>query len=165
MMESELVFAYGSNMDPVQMRERCPESDLSWFVAKLSRHRLCFPRKSTNRKGGVGSVEKDPSGEVWGVVFAVSKKDLLRLDSFEGVNSGSYTREPISVVDSNGDEFPVCTYVAIPEEPRKEFSPHEDYIKLYLRGAEYFGLPDSYIASLKKIKTLKKRRPRPKGPK
>src|SRR5690242_6364360 len=85
MMKSELVFAYGSNMDPAQMRERCPESDLSWFVAEAEGWRLCFPRKSTKRKGGVGSIAREEGASVWGVVFAISERDLSRLDEYEGV--------------------------------------------------------------------------------
>jgi hypothetical protein len=51
MNESELVFAYGSNMDPAQMRERCPESDLGWFTAEARGWRLYFPRESKKRRG------------------------------------------------------------------------------------------------------------------
>src|SRR6516165_8294753 len=84
MMKSELVFAYGSNMDPAQMRERCPESDLWWFIAEARDWKLYFPRKSNQRRGGVGSITKQVGSSVWGVVFAVSEHDLARLDRYEG---------------------------------------------------------------------------------
>ena len=58
MHQSEFVFAYGSNMDPAQMRERCSGSDLSWFVARAEGWKLIFPRWSDKRLGGVGSITK-----------------------------------------------------------------------------------------------------------
>jgi hypothetical protein len=51
-----LCFAYGSNMDLAQMRERCPSTRFA-FIAKLPDHRLVFPRKSKCRCCGVASVK------------------------------------------------------------------------------------------------------------
>ena len=82
MNASELVFAYGSNVDPAQMRERCPESDLSRFIAEARSWRLYFPRESKKRKGGVGSIVRSANDSVWGVVFSVTKRDLTRLDLY-----------------------------------------------------------------------------------
>jgi gamma-glutamylcyclotransferase (GGCT)/AIG2-like uncharacterized protein YtfP len=149
---SELVFAYGSNMDPAQMRERCPESDLSWFIAEARGWRLCFPRESKKRKGGVGSIVKSEEASVWGVVFTVSERDLARLDSCEGVPGGAYNRAVVDVVDRHGRGLSVWTYFAVRQGPEQEFLPHSNYITLYIKGAEYFGLPASYIGNLKKIR-------------
>ena len=150
MMKSELVFVYGSNMDPAQMRERCPESDLSWFIAEARDWRLCFPRSSTKRKGGVGSIVKEPGQSVWGVVFTVSERDLARLDGYEGVPN-AYKREPIEVFDADGRKFPVITYLAVPQEGGP-FVPHRDYINLYVGGARYFGLPKAHVQVLEAIR-------------
>ncbi len=147
--ERSFVFAYGSNMDQAQMRERCPGSDLSCFVAAARGWRLCFPRRSIKRKGGVGSITPDPGQSVWGVVFSVSPRDLIRLDRFEGVKKTAYRRDRISVIDQQGRIYDVWTYFAIPDDPPQEYQPHKDYIELYVRGAECFGLPEPYIESLK----------------
>ena len=56
MERSVLIFAYGSNMDLAQMKERCPNSDLQSFIAEARSWKLCFPRYSENRNGGVGSI-------------------------------------------------------------------------------------------------------------
>jgi gamma-glutamylcyclotransferase (GGCT)/AIG2-like uncharacterized protein YtfP len=152
--KSELVFGYGSNMDPSQMRERCPESDLAWFIAQARDRALWFPRKSIKRKGGVGSLRASEGDAVWSVVFSVSGQDLDRLDSFEGVRSGSYTRDPIEVTTQDGSRHRVWTYIAVPaDNPSKDYTPHKEYIELYIRGAEYFELPATYIEKLRKIKT------------
>ena len=149
-MRKSVVFAYGSNMDPAQMRERCPESDLSWFVAEARGWRLCFPRQSTKRKGGVGSITPDEKSSVWGVVFTVTARDLDRLDGFEGTRSSRYRRERIDVLDVQGLTYRVWTYRANPDdEPPREYQPHSEYIGLYIKGAEYFHLPEDYIESLR----------------
>lgn len=151
MHEMELVFAYGSNIDPAQMRARCPESDLSWFIAEARGRALWFPRKSDKRKGGVGSLKDEEGSSVWGVVFAVSPRDLLRLDRFEGVPSGSYERKKVEVFDSNGEGHIVWAHIAAQQE-KAPFTPHRDYISLYIAGAMYYGLPAQYIAGLKRIR-------------
>ncbi len=155
MQESEMVFAFGSNMDPDQMRERCPESDLSWFAAEARGWELWFPRKSDKRKGGVGSIRKKENSTVWGVVFLVTPRDRMRLDCFEGVQEKNYRHERIDVVDKNGISHSVLAYVAVPAEPPQEYKPHKDYLRLYLRGAGYFGLPSEYIKKLREIETVK----------
>ena len=150
MVKSEFVFAYGSNMDPAQMRERCPESDLSWFVAEARGWKLCFPRESKKRKGGVGSIAQEKDSSTWGVVFAVSERDLARLDVYEGVSIKAYTRELIDVVDSMGRQSKAWTYIAN-SSGQGDFVPHKDYITLYIKGAVYFGLPEEYVESLRRI--------------
>ena len=153
MNASELVFAYGSNMDPAQMRERCPESDLAWFIGEARGWRLYFPRESKKRKGGVGSIMRSVDDSVWGVVFTVTKRDVARLDSYEGLPSGVYNRDSLNVVNSDGRNFSPWTYFAVPDGQNREFVPHSDYITLYIRGAEYFGLPAAYIEKLRNIRS------------
>lgn len=151
MQENEMVFGYGSNMDLTQMQQRCPDSELTPFIAEARKWRLYFPRHSKKRRGGVGSITADANSSVWGVVFSVCSKDLKRLDSYEGVNSGSYKRERIDVHDKHGTTFNVWAYFAIPNGKR-EFTPHQEYIDLYVRGAEYFGLPEPYVNSLRELR-------------
>ena len=151
MHHSKLVFAYGSNMDPAQMRKRCPQSDLSWFIAEARGWKLCFPRRSDKRKGGVGSIVRDGGRSVWGVVFSVCRRDLITLDSFEGV-PGSYERDRVDVIDQQGLTYRVWTYFAVAaDKPPREYSPHKDYIDLYVRGAKYFGLPQDYVDFLRSL--------------
>ena len=151
MKESQFVFAYGSNMDPAQMRERCPESDLAWFVAEARGWQLCFPRYAPKvRKCAVGSITQREGGSVRGVVFAISSRDIERLDRYEG---SGYERIQIDVHDQQGFSHRVWTYSATLDGPKTKKLPSSAYISLYLRGAEYFGLPKKYQESLKRIKT------------
>lgn len=148
MTDNELVFAYGSNMDPNQMRERCPASDLAWFIASARGFKLVFPRESINRRCGVGSIQPEIGETVWGVVFAVSQQDLPRLDEFEGVGSGAYERNKIVALDELNVAHTVWTYFA---KPMGVYQPSPEYLTLYVRGATYFGLPADYIARLEAL--------------
>lgn len=78
-----LVFAYGSNTREEQMQARCPSARMV-EVARLPEHSLSFVGFSLGRGGAVATVEPEPQDSVEGVVYRVSEKDLLRLDSFEG---------------------------------------------------------------------------------
>jgi gamma-glutamylcyclotransferase (GGCT)/AIG2-like uncharacterized protein YtfP len=150
MHQAEFIFAYGSNMDPAQMRERCPESSLTWFIAEARNYALCFPRKSTKRRGGVGSLMPENGSSVWGVVFAISERDLLRLDRFEGVPK-SYTRKEIEVFDLKHKPHIVWVHLAVPQE-NGPYKPHRDYLALYISGATYYGLPADYLAKLNDLR-------------
>src|SRR5436190_1341322 len=81
-----LIFAYGSNMDPLQMQQRCPGAE-AIGNGILRGHRLCFPRLSERRGCGVASVEPASGNEVWGVVYRLGAADLAALDGFEGFSA------------------------------------------------------------------------------
>jgi hypothetical protein len=156
----EFVFAYGSNMDLSQMRERCPNSKdkLQPFIAKADGWKLCFPRHSDRRQGGVGSIVSAKGQAVWGVVFGLTLEDLAKLDRSEGVPN-AYRRDRLPVTWGNHLKQEVWAYFAIAQDnPTKHYIPHQDYLALYIRGAESFKLPAEYIDQLKKIETAKRRK-------
>lgn len=154
MPPSELVFGYGSNMDMKQMEERCPNSQLQPFIAEARGWRLCFPRRSDRRRGGVGSIVRVPGESVWRVVFHIAQRDLASLDRREGVFIDTYHREKLEVFGVDGKPQIVWTYFAVPQDnPPRHYKPHHDYIALYLRGAEHFGLPPEYQDKLRRIAT------------
>ena len=101
MSEGQLVFAYGSNMDIAQMRERYPDSKdrLDPVVAKAVGVEALLPaRYSGHREGGVGSIIRAPGELVWGIVcHIVTSLDLKRLDTREGVFTNAYYRERLVV--------------------------------------------------------------------
>jgi gamma-glutamylcyclotransferase (GGCT)/AIG2-like uncharacterized protein YtfP len=160
MAATEFVFAYGSNMSLPQMKERCPNSKDKFqpFVAKADGWKLCFPRHSDRRQGGVGSVVPAIGDAVWGVVFGVTLEDLAGLDRSEGVPN-AYRRDRLALTWGKGLTQEVWAYFAIPQDkPPKHYMPHQDYLALYVRGAESFKLPAEYIDKLKKIETAKRRK-------
>jgi gamma-glutamylcyclotransferase len=151
-----LYFAYGSNMNCDQMRQRCPSARF-FCIAKLKDHRLVFPRTSNKRRCGVASISASKGCEVWGVVFQIDELEREKLDSYEGYNPGSepkensYLRTEIQVAP-DGDEtrtLSVFTYVANPQPG--EHKPSRDYKKTILDGARFWNLPAHYIRKLEAI--------------
>jgi len=80
-----LYFAYGSNLDWKQIKDRCPSTSF-FCIAKLQKYRLEFTRYSDSikRKCGVADIVSDLQSEVWGVVYRIDELDLGRLDKAEG---------------------------------------------------------------------------------
>src|SRR5262249_1227776 len=93
-----LYFAYGSNLDWAQMKQRCPLAKFVWR-AKLPAHRLAFTLKSAKRDCGVADVLHDQTKVVWGVVYELPYDELKNLDKKEGYTSArpndqnGYSRE------------------------------------------------------------------------
>ena len=148
-------FAYGSNLDWDQMRERCPSS-VFVDVACLRDHTLAFTRFSSARGCGVADVMRRPGHEVWGAVFELDEVDGRRLDAFEGYVPGR-RRNGYRRVDArvclDGHEariVDVVTYEVCERVPT-HVPPDRRYLGHLLRGARRWGLPAAYQASLRDV--------------
>ena len=139
-----LYFAYGSNMDPVQMRERAPGSR-ALGAAHLTDWRLTFTRDSPGWGGGVGHIERAAGDEVWGVLWEVTPSDLEALDEYEGIAGGAYVREN-ATVHHDGSDVEALVYLAVPRGYKK---PSKRYIDALVRGAEAHELPEHYVRRLR----------------
>ncbi|MEM1444527.1 MAG: gamma-glutamylcyclotransferase [Planctomycetota bacterium] len=159
-----LYFAYGSNLDPVQTKRRCPGSD-AVGMAFANGYSLSFPIHSDGDwKGGVASIEphhavpaEEPraaiGGGVWGVLYLVTDKDLKTLDGYEGVPEGMYRRGEVQLkVPPQKKSETAITYFAMRgfNAPQK---PSRKYLNAIVRGAEHHGLPEAYLASLRSVPT------------
>ena len=152
-----LTFAYGSNLDFSQMRERCPSTQ---FVCKavLKDYILHFPRFSRGRNCGVSGIAPSLGRNVWGVVYEISELDLAALDTNEGYRSGrssdrnAYNRQT-GVVFKDGDpNQPVWVeiYFAV-AQANPPYLPNLVYKNLIVSGAKFWNLPAEYIAELENI--------------
>src|ERR1039458_5644292 len=99
-----LYFAYGSNLDPIQMESRCPNARPAW-IARAGGWRFRIYER------GYATITKSPGQEVWGGLWAVSDTNLRNLDRYEGVSSGLYRKSKISVV-ADGRSIDVFVYIA-----------------------------------------------------
>ncbi|MEM8781396.1 MAG: gamma-glutamylcyclotransferase [Planctomycetota bacterium] len=159
-----LYFAYGSNLDPVQMKRRCPGSD-AVSAAFADGVALTFPvRSDGDWQGGVASIEpphhvppEEPQasldGGVWGVLYEVTAGDLRSLDMYEAVDEGMYRRGELTVRRPPGHGADVAiTYFAVRgfNEPA---APSTMYLAAIVRGAEYHGLPRAYLDRLRVVTT------------
>jgi len=148
-----LYFAYGSNMDPEQIKARCPEAEFVGIGA-MSDHTLCFPRRSIKRNCGVSSVAPRAGHDTWGVVYRLTPEDIEALDISEGfrtdrpAESNSYNRVGV-VVRINDVPTEMVTYVAVDQESPP--LPNAAYLKHIREGARHHGLPAAYLEYLEGI--------------
>jgi gamma-glutamylcyclotransferase (GGCT)/AIG2-like uncharacterized protein YtfP len=155
-----LYFAYGSNLDPDQMRDRCPAHGVAG-LAVLREHRLSFPLFSERWGGGVASVQLAHGRDVWGVLFELTDGDLAALDGYEGFRApmdhhNVYDREQVWVELTRPDDGSIprrvraWIYLARPSNP---MPPSRRYLDAILKGARHHRLPEDYVAALAAVKT------------
>ena len=123
-LDHHLYFAFGSNLDRVQMATRCPDS-FPVSRAALSGYRLAFEGVSMAwGGGGVATIEWDPDQCVQGVVYSLSAWDLHSLDGYEG-HPRCYRRRLMPVELSDGSVALAWVYVKPVRQPRR---PHRSYL-------------------------------------
>lgn len=83
--------AYGSNMDPEQMLERCPHSPMAG-TGWLNGWRLTFGGTDIGWEGALATVVEDPGSKVFVVLYDVSPEDEERLDRWEGSELGIHRK-------------------------------------------------------------------------
>ena len=148
--EQMLYFAYGSNMDPEQIKTRCPEAEYVG-IGHLPDHALCFPRRSIKRDCGVSSVAPRDGHDTWGVIYRLSPGDLVALDSNEGFRSdratirNSYNRVAVTI-SMNNVPTQMVTYIAVDQENPP--LPNAAYLKHLRDGARHYALPAAYLEYL-----------------
>jgi hypothetical protein len=156
-----LYFAFGSNLDTEQMRERCP-AHRQIGVAVLRDHKLVFPIFSEVWNGGVASLQLSHGNDVWGVLHELNDEDLASLDRHEGFRGPGdahnlYERQHVWVELVRPEDGSVPrrvkaeAYFAHTANPS---APSRRYMEAVLRGGLAHKLPDDYLAVLKRIPTL-----------
>ncbi|HME45025.1 MAG TPA: gamma-glutamylcyclotransferase family protein [Syntrophorhabdales bacterium] len=135
-----LYFAYGSNMDLLQMGDRCPGA-VTVSRAELPSYRFII------NTGGVATVVPDPPSTVQGLLWKISKKDERSLSRYEGVKHGIYKKAFVRVRLPNGTTTRALIYVAADSH---QGTARPGYLEKVVSGAEGCGLPESYIDQLKR---------------
>jgi gamma-glutamylcyclotransferase len=150
-------FSYGSNLNPEQMRGRCPDHKVVGMAA-LHEHRLAFPLTSHDWGGGVASVVPSHGTTVWGIVYDLSERDLAELDRYEGYRGPDdqhnlYDRQTVFVELTRPEDGSIprrvraWCYFARPSNPA---APSRRYLDAVLAGARHHRLPEEYVAALAK---------------
>ena len=160
--DRQYYFAYGSNMNPAQMAERCAAARVV-CAACLPGHRLAFYGRNRVWDGGQETVEQQSGQQVWGVLYELLFGDAASLDVWSSVRldgGGAYFHYPVLVRDATGREHTAVLYkkdVLGPPVP-----PSSQYLAHIAAGAEAHGLPDSYVQQLKNLQSVPARYPVPK---
>ena len=94
-----LYAAYGSNMDPAQMAERCPHSPRAG-TGWLDGWRLTFGGEDIGWEGALATVvedAEDPGARVFVVLYEMSEGDEQSLDRWDGATLGYYSKLRVRV--------------------------------------------------------------------
>lgn len=125
-------FAYGSNMDATQMKERCPQSEKK-EAAELSGYEFFI------NKRGVANIRLNKDKKVIGIVYDITEEDERKLDKCEGVQFGTNTKENLQSINS-------FYYLA---KETDEGKPRDGYLEKIIKAGQDNEFPESYIDELK----------------
>ena len=140
----ELYAAYGSNMDPAQMAERCPHSPQrgsGW----LEGWRLTFGGEDINWEGARATVVEDAAERVFVVLYDVPDIDERMLDRWDGATIGYYRKIRVRVQTLDGEAL-AWLYVL---DDYEGGLPSARYLGILADAAEKAGAPADYVASLR----------------
>ena len=103
---SKIYLAYGSNMNLKQMEHRCPTSE-KLGTTELLDYELQFRGVENNAHL---TIEPCKGKSIPVVLFAIEEEDERKLDRYEGVRIGCYTKENLTVT-LNGREIEALVYI------------------------------------------------------
>ena len=136
--------AYGSNMDPAQMAERCPHSPqrgTGW----LEGWRLTFGGEDIGWEGALAAVVEEAGQRVFVVLYEVSEQDELALDRWDGATLGYYDKIRVRIATLDGD-LVAWLYVL---DAYEGGLPSARYLGIMADAAEVAGAPADYVTWLR----------------
>ena len=143
-----LYFAYGSNLDEAQMRERCP-SAARGPRALLRGYALTFGGFSHRWGGAVASVIRAQGAEVHGLLYSIDAEDIAALDRCEG-HPFAYERVERIVVDEDGRRRRTHLYLQ-PEEGFEQWEPAPNYYAVLRRAYAQLGFDRKRLAAAARV--------------
>lgn len=139
-----LYAAYGSNMDPGQMAERCPHSPQAGH-GWLNDWRLTFGGEHLGWDGALATVVEESGSRVFVVLYEVSEGDEEALDRWDGATLGYYSKLKVRVDTTDGDLL-AWLYVLNDYEGGL---PSARYLGIMADAAEAAGAPAGYVGDLR----------------
>ncbi len=154
-----LYAAYGSNMDPSQMLQRCPSSPLAG-TGWLPGWRLTFGGEDLGWEGALATIVQDdraepgatnsgpgagPESSVFVVLYDMSDADERTLDSWEGADLGVYQKIRLRVHTIEGDTL-AWMYVL---DAFEGGLPSARYLGVIADSAEAADAPAEYVRDLR----------------
>ena len=132
-----LYAAYGPNMDPRKMSERCPHSPLQgtgWLLG----WRLTFGGEEYGWDGALATIVEDPLEQVFVAVYDVTDEDVAVLDDWESVATGLYLKTRVRIATMQGEQV-AWTYVL---DAYEGGLPSASYLGILADAAEAADAPD-----------------------
>lgn len=120
-------FAYGSNLNQKQMKERCPDSKPR-FTAVLPNYKLVFVGWSRQWRGGVASIKPLRGERVRGAIYEVTEACLQKLDRHES----GYSRMKVTAIGEDDEPLETITYVKAGQQ--EDATPSKEYLAIIQQG-------------------------------
>lgn len=120
-------FAYASNLNMKQMKERCPDN-IPLYTATLPNYKLVFVGWSREWRGAKAGIKLARGEKVRGAVYDVSEQCLQKLDKYES----SYSRLKVTVFNEDGDPVEAVTYIKAGKID--EGKPSAEYLAVIQQG-------------------------------
>ncbi len=139
-----LYAAYGSNLDPAQMLQRCPHSPAAG-TGWLEGWRLTFGAEDLGWEGALATVVESAGDRVFVGLYDITDADARDLDAWEGADTGLYRKVRVRVVTLEGDRL-AWVYVL---DGYEGGLPSARYLGVLAAAAEAAGAPDDYVADLR----------------
>jgi hypothetical protein len=128
-----LYFAYASNLNKLQMQERCPDAKPR-FSAVLPHYRLIFAGWSRTWHGGTASIKPFRGEKVRGAIYEVTETGMKQLEKYEV----GYGRLNITVFDE--DNQPHQAVAFIKSGQLEESLPSKEYAAVIKQGYRDWGI-------------------------
>ena len=143
-------FAFGANMHDSAFRKRRRMRPIEWRPGRVEGYRLRFNLEGRPRgKAAPANISPDPDAEVWGVLYKITRAQLLHLDWTEGVPGRRYRHLWVDAEDGGGNAVRAVTYIADGKD--RDGKPSLRYINLLREGACAHGLPEAYLRFLDSV--------------
>jgi AIG2-like family len=140
-----LYAAYGSNLDPDQMRERCPHSPVAG-TGWITGWRLTFGGEDLGWDGALATIVEDPLEQVFVAVYDVTDYDSALLDGWEAADTGLYRKTRLRVATLTGEVL-AWAYVL---DAYEGGLPSASYLGVLADAAEAADAPADYVAALRR---------------
>lgn len=139
-----LYAAYGANLDPARMSERCPHSPLR-ATGWLEGWRLTFGGEDHGWDGSLATIVQDPFEHVFVALYEVTEVDVAALDRWESADTGLYRKVKVRIA-TMAAEVVAWAYVL---DAFEGGLPSASYVGLLADAAEAADAPVDYVAALR----------------
>lgn len=123
-------FAYASNLNQGQMKERCPNSK-PLFTVTLPNYKLVFVGWSRQWRGAKATIRPFRGEKVLGAIYEITEQCLRRLDREEGYPA-DYDHLNVTVFNEDGESMQALAYIA--KGRTEEGKPSPQYLAIIQQG-------------------------------
>ena len=144
-------FAYDANMNDSAFLERRGMRALQWRPGRVNGYRLRFNLEGRPKgKAAPANICADPNAEVWGVLYRITRANLVHLDATEGVPGPRYRHLWLDAQIIDGQSMQAVTYIA--DDLKADGNPSQRYITLLRDGARSHVLPEHWLRFFDEVK-------------